>query len=357
MKIEEKQLFINLCKYNSNEFDEKLLQFATPDVLGRIFYNRMQGVAYGVLSKNSLLNNINREFRNSLFGGYEINKRKNESFLKCVSWLSKVLYPAYGKFAMLKGALLCAKYPIGYRTSNDIDLLVLPQDITAIGDLLRSNGFVQGYIKNDEFIAATRKEIIESRMMRGETVPYIKQVDLPLMKFLEVDINFSLDYKSSDNNLVLDMLSHATEKSEKDILIPTLSNEDFFIHLCTHLYKEATTFPWIKMNRDMTLYKYCDIYMLLSEMNDAESSAVFARAKELELELPCAYAVHSTMELFEMNSDIAKAFCNGIIENNPSLLLTVINPQEKTVLTYEYSNITERFFNDNRLLDLTGEQK
>ena len=27
-------------------------------------------------------------------------------------------------------------------------------------------------------------------MMRGETVPYIKEVDLPFMKYLEVDINF-----------------------------------------------------------------------------------------------------------------------------------------------------------------------
>ena len=45
----------------------------------------------------------------------------------------------------------------------------------------------------------------------------------------------------------------------------TLDDAGFFIHLCAHLYKEATTLPWIEMHRDMTLYKYCDIHMMLEE--------------------------------------------------------------------------------------------
>lgn len=102
---------------------------------------------------------------------------------------------------MLKGAYLCAHYPDGYRTSNDVDLLVLPKDVTTIGNLLARSGFRQGNIRNGEFIPATRQEIIESKMMRGETVPYIKEVDLTFMKFFKVDINFSLDYKNGNGNV------------------------------------------------------------------------------------------------------------------------------------------------------------
>ena len=46
------------------------------------------------------------------------------------------------------------------------------------------------------------------------------------------------------------------------ISVNILGDEDFFLHLCAHLYKEATTLPWIEMHRDMTLYKYCDIYII-----------------------------------------------------------------------------------------------
>ena len=31
-------------------------------------------------------------------------------------------------YALLKGAYLCSLYPLGYRTSNDIDVLVLPEN-------------------------------------------------------------------------------------------------------------------------------------------------------------------------------------------------------------------------------------
>lgn len=175
-------------------------------------------------------------------------------------------YPiAADKYAMLKGAYLCEVYPEGCRTSNDIDLLVKPEDVTEIGNRLSSAGFKQGNIRNGEFKAASRREIIESKMTRGETVPYIKEVGLPAMRFLEVDINFSLDYKPGDTGLVCEMINNAVTEEFDDLRVRTLRRDDFFIHLCSHLYKEATTLPWVEMMRDMTAYKYADIYLLLSD--------------------------------------------------------------------------------------------
>ena len=44
MKKEEKLLFKNLCCFKSDEFDSDMLKYATPNVLGCLFYNRMEGV-------------------------------------------------------------------------------------------------------------------------------------------------------------------------------------------------------------------------------------------------------------------------------------------------------------------------
>lgn len=91
MKNEEKQLFKQLCRFRTETFDKNLLPYATPEVLGYLFFNRMQGVAYGVLKKNGCLGGVNREFRNSLRGAYEQNIEKNKAFFQCLNVLSEIL--------------------------------------------------------------------------------------------------------------------------------------------------------------------------------------------------------------------------------------------------------------------------
>ena len=352
MKEKEKQLFKALCKFKDEFNDSYLIEFATPTVLGQLFFNRMQGIAYDTLKKNGLLGKVNREFRNSLGAAFEQNTKKNESFRECVCILSKILSTIDCNVAMLKGAYLCNHYPDGYRTSNDVDLLVSPKDVTKIGNLLSGAGFKQGNVRNGEFVPATRQEIIESKMMRGETVPYILEIGLPFMRFFEVDINFSLDYKNSDADILSDMLSKVCIKAEKDISIPTLCDEDFFIHLCAHLYKEATTLPWIEMHRDMTLYKYCDIYMLLSEISDKKLEHIFDRANKFGMEKICAYCILETIELFDIDNEFARLKATSALANDTDFCLTVISPKDKKKLIYKTASATERFFMSSRADDL-----
>lgn len=352
MKEQEKQLFKTLCKFKNAFAHISLTEFATPAVLGHLFFNRMHGIAYDTLKRNGCLGKVNREFRNSLEAAFNQNVQKNQSFHQCISILSDILLASDCKVAMLKGAYLCAHYPDGYRTANDVDLLVLPQDVTAIGNLLTASGFMQGNVRNGEFVPATRQEIIESKMTRGEVAPYVKEVNLPFMRFFEVDINFSLDYKNGDYDILSDMLSNVCIKKEHGLLIPTLDDTNFFIHLCAHLYKEATTLPWIEMNRDMTLYKYCDIYMLLSEMTDHQMQKVFNHAKEMGLDKICAYAILETIELFETGHAFAYRLANDVLRDDPCFRFRVVSPKDKRTFVYQTSNASDRFFMESRVADL-----
>lgn len=106
------------------------------------------------------------------------------------------------------------------------------------------------------------------------------------------------------------------------------------------------------MHRDMTLYKYCDIYLLLSEMTEAQLQKVFARATELGLEKVCAYAILETMGLFDMNAPLAYGISSTVLDNDPCFLLRVVSPKDKKVLMYQTADITERFFMDSRVDDL-----
>ena len=352
MNIDEKQLTLKLCDYIKPDVDYlkySLPKYATENVLGQLFFNRMSSVAYGIMLENNLLENVNREFRNSLKYSYIQNKQKNESFYECVKNLSNLLIDYTDKYAMLKGAVLCKRYPEGYRTSNDIDLLVRQEDITIIGDTLIKNGFKQGYIKNDVFIEATRTQIIESKMLRGETVPYILKVDLPYMKYLEIDINFSLDYKNSKNNDVDLFIKNSCDINLGNFKVKTLQKEDFILHLCVHLYKEATTFPWVKMKRDMTLYKFCDIYTYLNDMTFIDVNNLFIKAKKFRILEICSCVIFWTSQFFENINSYAYIYSKQFLSGSENILNTVISPSDKKTYRYIEKNVTERFFNKNRM--------
>ena len=348
MNEREKELFKNLCSFKLENYNEELLKNATPEVLGHLFFNRMQAVAYGSLSEGGLLGKVNREFCNSLKAAYDQNRVKNKSFFRCIEYLEILLSRCNGPYAMLKGAYLCKRYPDGYRTSNDIDLLVHPKAVTEIGNVLLENGFRQGYIREGKFVPATRQEIITSKMMRGETVPYIKDVNLPGMQYLEVDINFSLDYKPGDTNILEQMLRNAVVEEINGLRVRTLSQDDFFVHLCAHLYKEATTLPWVEMMRDMTLYKYCDIYMLLNDATKHHIDLIFNRSKELGMEKVCAFAILQTSALFCFDSQYAIDIASAVLKEDPEFIHTVVSPKDKKTYVFIEKDIGERFFTNNR---------
>lgn len=250
---------------------------------------------------------------------------------------------------MLKGALLCKLYPEGYRTSNDIDLLVRPGDITEIGEALTAAGFRQGYVRNGVFEAADRSEIIKSRMTRGETVPYILAVNLPFLPFLEVDINFSQDYKNGDERMLESMLSRVQTVNIRGVQMETLNKYDFFIHLCCHLYKEATTLPWVRMGRDMTLYKFCDIYLLMFAFLPIEIDKLFCRAKELGAEAICSCVMLWTDALFQTATPQIQEYAKKNLDGRESILSEVIDPTGGRRLIYTEKDIRRRFFAGDRM--------
>lgn len=352
MNQEEKELFLSLCQFKNP--DKSKLQFlidrqaATASVLGLLFWNRVSGIAYDVLKKAELLSHVNREFRASIQKAYEQNCIYNESFIKCLQHLNEILLPAKDHYAMLKGALLCPQYPKGYRTSNDVDLLVSTNHLDEFGRLLTENGFLQGTLKNGKFFPATRSDIIKSKMLRGETVPYLKKVSLPYMEYLEIDINFSLDFKNSNSDTVKTLVDRAVVYNMSDLSVRSLSPADFFLHLCAHLYKESSVYPWIEMKRDMTIYKYLDIYKLLSEMSHNDLDKIITTAIELNLEKECYYTVFEVKNLFPIVEDSAEIILKAFSEHN-DCIRQVIYPERKKLYEYQTIDTKTRFFAENRV--------
>lgn len=344
----ENQLVIELCKFLDPDAEKirKLLEETSnyPTILGQLLYNRMGGVAYYTLKECQFLGVVPREFRNALKDSYDVGAEKTSGFNMCLTQLCETLHAADFQYALLKGAYLQSVYPVGLRTSNDIDILVERKNLADICELLKHGGYKQGNIRGGKFVPASRAEIVSSMMNRGETVPFIKEVGLPKFRFCEVDLNFSMDYKpTQDSEIMADFLSDCVCAGKPGMII--LSKADFLIHLCLHIYKEATVMAWVSMNRDLSLYKFCDIYVLLNKwLGEVFAKKLTARIREYGLQKECWYAFIYTKTLF----GIRNAYFDGIISDiepqDTGFFREVIDPVAK--VTYEYSIPAEMSLED-----------
>ena len=194
------KLVLELCKFrhpNIKKIDELL--FDNPDlatVLGHLLQNRVTGAAYETLCKTDALALTDPPFCRILKTMYDRNRQRTKAYKNALQRMDEILAYCRGSYAMLKGANLCGVYPEGLRTSNDIDLLIEKKDLSKIENALKAAGLSQGYVKNGKFVPATRKEIIFSNMMKGETVPYVFETGDSYMPYLEIDLNFALGYKT-----------------------------------------------------------------------------------------------------------------------------------------------------------------
>lgn len=357
----ENQLILELCRFKNFNKDKvkDLLEngfIDLPYVLGHLLYNRAGGTAYDLLRKNNLLKSTNREFANSLKNCYESNITRNISYMQVLKELTASLKPLNTEYAFLKGAYLCNIYPKGHRVSNDYDILTTPFNISELTEILSDDGYRQGYIRNNEFIAATREEIITSRMMRGETVPFVKEVNLPFMKFAEVDINFSLNYKNEQSLTVDRMLQETVQARIGDFKIPVLSPEDFMLHLCSHLYKEATTYQWVRMGRDLSIYKFLDIYMLLDNFDKNDFINLKDRLAIIQNYNECFYSLFYTNHLLRIENGNYGNFISEIKPGDENVMHKVIDPATGKTFVFKDKNYINRLFNPQRRFDLEEEK-
>lgn len=342
MNKTEQSLVLELCRFLHPDAPriaallKEPLDF--PWVLGQLLYNRMGGVAYYTLQKCGLLSQCSREFRNVLRSMYSSYAEQARSFVAAREELAGVLQGVPFPYALLKGGLLCGRYPLGLRTSNDFDLLIEAKDISALAQRLKAAGFAQGSLRGERFVPATRAEIVSSRMNRGETVPFLKRVDLPQMPYCEVDLNFSLDYKArQETDAVARLLSGVSPRIQTEAgPLYTLCPADFLIHLCVHLYKEASVLNWVEMGRDLSLYKFCDLYLLVSEeLDETLSWELAAKIEEYGLGRECAYALLHTRELFGVESPVLDRLLERLIPEDSRALREILRPEDGTVYLYD----------------------
>lgn len=349
-------LLDNTIEEQNKEFDVMFNNTDLVNLIGYLNMNRVAAIAYkNICDKDILYLKKCSDFMKNLEDNYQYGVVKNKFLCRDINFISDILDANKLRYTFLKGAFLSTNvYTKGLRTSNDIDLLVHLEDLKEVEKTLKKNGFVQGYMEyGGNFHEATRREIIMARMNYGEVVPYGYFFEGHL---LSLDINLSLDYKPLENDFIIEKMMDRREFFcvNEYLKSPTLNMEDFLIHLCCHLYKEATVYHWVENRRDLTLYKFVDIFMYLNKfINKDLEIKLEENINKFGVNKECYYAIYNTMKIFTSlkKHDEINRLLKNIMPENLDFMDQVIRPETGDV--YEYTiDFEQRLLKNNRLLYL-----
>lgn len=353
MKIRELKFITDVLQKQEKIYDVDKIDWYV--VLGFVELHKVSVPFLHCLDEIGLVipQQIYRKLKNNLYA--QIERQEN------MQWWAKRIEDALNdekiEHAFLKGSILATAlmgqaikakylYDVGERISNDIDLLVHPKDLTKVNNILREYGFSQGFwnFRTDDVELLSRKEIINRRMNRGETAPYMYKTQGAQM-FCEIDVNFSMDYLPSGNEKMLEnMLSNV---KEYDNGLSSLDTEDFFIHLLMHQHKEMIVLSMVKRNKDIELYKYLDIYrFIISDVLNWEK--YYQKVNDYNIRNQCDIVLGAMANLFDTVKERFPLKSYYIIDpqkNNDKYMFSVSN--KKRVCCYDSSLVLKGIENEN----------
>ena len=187
------------------------------ETLGFLYIHRVTGLFYNRAKRMAV--KFPQKIDKLLKERFALQKRRVKFLRQYIKEISERLIPTDIEHVFLKGSIfsnvdIFKIYEDGERSSNDIDILVKPNGIGKVSNVLKDLGYIQGVYdeENHRIIPYSRQEIINRRMNRGEVAPFLKLTENFECPFVEVDINFSLGNTPSDNITFLEFMIYNRKK-------------------------------------------------------------------------------------------------------------------------------------------------
>ena len=250
-----------------------IIHHCTQHKLLPVLYNRIKNVL-----------RVPKHIVRILDNEYKIRKhiysKQRDEYLCLLNELSK----AGLKIILLKGVYLaekCYNDPLE-RPYLDMDILIQKHETEDVFRVMKSLGYVQGeYNRNthaiDEF---NNNRLIgyESELQHYGEFAKLSGSDFLPVYFVDVHHRLSTVFDSFcyDSDL---LFQRAEKENIQGINFRRLSNEDFLLHLSSHLYWHTLSLRDIISGRDIRLLSYFDIALFVSK-NEINWEKLFEYARE-----------------------------------------------------------------------------
>lgn len=242
--------------------------------------------------------------RRLMEAAYAANKVRNAAMVDELDELVAGLEGAGLRVASRKGPYL-ARYVYGdmaLRPMLDLDFLIERSEAKALGPVMESLGYGQGNIGPlGRVVEPWSAAAIKVYLLTLPNLPsYVRPLGLPNLGEIEVDFVTSLFARSTgfsiDTTGLLDRAQRVRVGANE---VSVLSDEDYLIDLCAHLYKEAKSFFYIELEKDLTLLKFCDVAEYLRFTSGTLSVPTFLdRVRENGIEVPMFFTLYLTSLIY-----------------------------------------------------------
>lgn len=302
-KKEERDFIVALTKYGLSKSNESLGAYpiATLDwayVLGQLMIHRLGPLAFCASTRDNCISDIPHIASWWLFEISRLNDIRQRLLLSAASEISAKLRQCGIAHSFLKGVVLQSDYYGGLnRQYDDLDLLVEPTNLSIVTEVLRSNGFIQGWRKCDEIVPATRYEIVSSRVNSHELVPFWRRTTSDAVPYVSVDVQFEfpgtklfgLDFDVSE------LLRHRRMTTTGDGAVPKLCPVHHLILLCTHQQMHAVVPDEVQSANDLVLLRLSDLVRVMVSITRSGLCGEFVRLANSGRALGCVVDCLSTL--------------------------------------------------------------
>mgnify|MGYP000905587574 CR=1 FL=1 len=320
----------------NNELDWSLLY-------GMAIRHKMLSLLWYNLNKYCPKIRINSQYRQVANFHYMGTKLRNEEYLKNYNKIRMAckergvyIYPTKG------GYLLPELYKdFGVRTINDVDSLVRAQDIQILRNVLNSLGYIEGEYDRTtkEIKPVVRQKQIMWAQKSSNLFPFQKISNSPYIEHFDYDFCYSFNRSTAP---VTDIINRSVKEGLK-----YLKHSDFFVHLCYHLFREASSAVAILYQVDINIIKFCDIReFLINKMNKNDCLEAINFAKKYELENSLYYTLHYLIEMY--NDEIAKWMFEELNMSNTEILKQYGNTDFMEPREWSKSFWVRLFANNNK---------
>lgn len=323
------------------------------EILGQVFLHRVNGIFFVNLYKRNFHRKLPKEVIMPLQTAYFGNSHINKVYESVISSVSKKLNNHKIPFVFWKGAIINSFVyeNLGFRTSNDIDILISKESLSATTKVLNDLGFNQGNYdaERKKIIPLSRREQLFWTTQTHQLAPFRKIIEEAYLDKVKIDVNFSLDLgnkssKASDY-LVEDLLHNQHGISSEKIQFNSLNLEAMLLTLSLHASKEATSLWALENQNDLTMYKFSDIhYLITSKEINWELFLELVSTHSLVKEV--YYALYYTEHLFGGTVPL-KIIKNLEKKISDRSYLNIIYSNEGKAF-YQNDTFIDRIFNQNR---------
>jgi len=232
---------------------------------------------------------------------YHANQVRNEAF-------ARELVVILGELAgrgicpvVRKGAVLGQEVfgDVGVRRSYDIDLMAEPGEVAAVEEVMAALGYEQGNLaanrrsvkprtRSQEVFWSMRVPKRQFHRPASERFVGAYIIDLALNQFFPGS-GYDLPAAGLDGRSRPIRLFGAQARA--------FTHEEMVIDLTTHLFKEATSFYYMRLGKDLTLSKFLDV-ATYARTQPVDWPAVYERASAYRVTDPVYFALYYTEVIY-----------------------------------------------------------